>query len=1006
MATEKQITNVRVIQKHAKASEWEQAKNFIPKKGELIVYLDDNYENEPLPARFKVGDDKHNINALKFSGVSMEEVTDAITTSIEGINIAEPNASGISTTFVSSLKQVKGKIELTKASVPTANGSTLGMVYQAEGSNVSITNGKITVNNNGHTHTIANVTGLQAALDAKATSSDITEQIDAITGENVSCSTSEYISAVSQTKGKVSASKTSFPLATTSQNGFVSTGTQTFAGNKTFNGSVQVQGVVTVKHSINPVITFQPMSQSGLGQIYALSSNSQFLFREYAIVSSERNGYYEDYYLPKPTTTSGNVSYNILTSKDYTTYVPTKTGVGASGTWGISISGNAATATKATQDGNGATISSTYVKIAGSTMTGNLNWSCTGFNTITSPNSNSDVGFKAINSNGVYTSLLIGGGGVNHGVYSGSLANWLIYATASDAYIPKWASVGSSSTPVYFNSSGRPVVCTLNYKVVQIAVSSPSASGTTTAFIDTISQDAQGKITATKKNILIPTSGSWWNNGLTQVQTNGVMEIGRYIDFHGTSATTKDFDIRIDAGTTAAGNTLYLPDVTGQLVVHTNNTAVGSGTKPVYIAASGQATASSSTVGSSSLPVYLNAGTITACGTSLAVSITGNAATATKWATARTLTVGNQSVSLDGGSDQHLQFPLKYAVYGSDTANTAGWYKVGTWSLSGHNDHNAILAVMHGYGTRGVGLFQFGVRCDNGTTLLLKKFRWLVRTSEFASNHFYWKDNGDNTYSIYVYQATTQYGRITIDVISEMGTACKTTMNWTLSSNTTVESPSPTGGIHSTDAGIVNHANSAGWVDWSNVGNKPSYYDSKAIKSISRSGTTFTYTCLDGTTGTFTQQDNNTTYSAGTGLSLSGTTFSVKTGYTTSGKNYKVQADSSGNLYVNVPWTDTTYSSLKNPNALTVQFNGTTNATYDGSSAKTVNITPSAIGAAASSHTHSYLPLAGGTLTGNVTSSYATPIANASFRNIQATTGTVTAGTTSLTTGTILVRYV
>lgn len=34
----------------------------------------------------------------------------------------------------------------------------------------------------------------------------------------------------------------------------------------------------------------------------------------------------------------------------------------------------------------------------------------------------------------------------------------------------------------------------------------------------------------------------------------------------------------------------------------------------------------------------------------------------------------------------------------------------------------------------------------------------------------------------------------------------------------------------------------------------------KAIKAITRSGTTFTYTCIDGTTGTFTQQDNNTTY--------------------------------------------------------------------------------------------------------------------------------------------------
>lgn len=63
----------------------------------------------------------------------------------------------------------------------------------------------------------------------------------------------------------------------------------------------------------------------------------------------------------------------------------------------------------------------------------------------------------------------------------------------------------------------------------------------------------------------------------------------------------------------------------------------------------------------------------------------------------------------------------------------------------------------------------------------------------------------------------------------------------------------------------------ANWVriltgsNWSNVitksalslGNVANLDQSKAIKSISRSGTTFTYTCLDGTTGTFTQQDND-----------------------------------------------------------------------------------------------------------------------------------------------------
>lgn len=48
------------------------------------------------------------------------------------------------------------------------------------------------------------------------------------------------------------------------------------------------------------------------------------------------------------------------------------------------------------------------------------------------------------------------------------------------------------------------------------------------------------------------------------------------------------------------------------------------------------------------------------------------------------------------------------------------------------------------------------------------------------------------------------------------------------------------------------------------LGNVSNYDQSKAIKSITRSGTTFTATALDGTTFTFTQQDNNTTYSVAT----------------------------------------------------------------------------------------------------------------------------------------------
>ena len=64
----------------------------------------------------------------------------------------------------------------------------------------------------------------------------------------------------------------------------------------------------------------------------------------------------------------------------------------------------------------------------------------------------------------------------------------------------------------------------------------------------------------------------------------------------------------------------------------------------------------------------------------------------------------------------------------------------------------------------------------------------------------------------------------------------------------------------------------------------------------------------------------------------------------------------------------TQYTILDTSNiaALTIQFNGSTNTTYAPNAAKTVNITPAAIGAAASSHTHNYLPLSGGTMSGNI----------------------------------------
>ena len=60
-------------------------------------------------------------------------------------------------------------------------------------------------------------------------------------------------------------------------------------------------------------------------------------------------------------------------------------------------------------------------------------------------------------------------------------------------------------------------------------------------------------------------------------------------------------------------------------------------------------------------------------------------------------------------------------------------------------------------------------------------------------------------------------------------------------------------------------------------------------------------------------------------------------------------------------------SANKVNSSLTIQLNGTSQGAWDGSANKTINITPSSIGAAASGHTHNYIPLAGSSaITGNL----------------------------------------
>lgn len=111
----------------------------------------------------------------------------------------------------------------------------------------------------------------------------------------------------------------------------------------------------------------------------------------------------------------------------------------------------------------------------------------------------------------------------------------------------------------------------------------------------------------------------------------------------------------------------------------------------------------------------------------------------------------------------------------------------------------------------------------------------------------------------------------------------------------------------------------------------------------------------------------------------------------------------SGNT-ISLPAYPTVPSALKNPNALTISLNGTSQGAYDGSAAKSFNITAASVGAAASSHSHSISNVSGlqDTLNGKAASSHNH---NSSYVSALGTNGNYLTWTKNGTTNNITVPY-
>lgn len=192
-----------------------------------------------------------------------------------------------------------------------------------------------------------------------------------------------------------------------------------------------------------------------------------------------------------------------------------------------------------------------------------------------------------------------------------------------------------------------------------------------------------------------------------------------------------------------------------------------------------------------------------------ATAFRGNADTAGKLKTARTIKfIGDVTGSGDFDGDANINIAMssrKVAMVGSDAASSNGWYKVASQTCSGYGNTNITFVVTSTHGNYYSGILELQIRSDN-TSISCRTLKWLSRIG-FDPSNFVVVISG-MTWTLYVNQLWTQYGRICFEIISQSSTGNKD-QGWSLtfSDNYIKETVNPTPTVASTDGGIVESAN-------------------------------------------------------------------------------------------------------------------------------------------------------------------------------------------------------
>ena len=273
----------------------------------------------------------------------------------------------------------------------------------------------------------------------------------------------------------------------------------------------------------------------------------------------------DDLYFRRKTNGTNQSWISVLNSANYNSYSPTLTGTGASGTWGISITGNAATATTATNQ-SGGTVSATTGAFSGKVTM-----------------SNGGVGVataSTLNVSGDITSSRAANQGV---LYLGTNGTSYLYADGSGNYI-----LGTGSTTLSLN--GNQVLTAGNYNSYSPTLTGTGASGTwgisisgnsaTTsqrAFSGDISTTGQGRFTgwhaggaATGVAVEVGVSSSegyilTYNRNTSSYVILNIAASGANMQFNGSTINVTSGSLQQGGNQvlTAGNYTSYAPSTTG-----------------------------------------------------------------------------------------------------------------------------------------------------------------------------------------------------------------------------------------------------------------------------------------------------------------------------------------------------------------------------------------------------------------------------------------------------------